>query len=296
MDCNELENIDLHIHSDASDGTLSPSEILNMARDLNLKAIAITDHDTVEGSEKAISIGIPPSVNFLTGVEISALPPQSFPCSGSFHILGYSIRTDDPALNRTLDVLQEARRNRNPMIVERLKSLGISLSLNEIADNFGESQIGRPHIARLMVMKGFVKSINEAFDKYLAKGKAAYVDKYRIDCSQAIKVILDAGGIPVLAHPALLRPLNDKPVEKLIRILTTMGLRGMEVYYPEHSPDQMALYSEIARHHGLVMTGGTDFHGSLKPDIKMGTGRGDFFVPYALYEKLLETGNWELET
>lgn len=296
MDCKERENIDLHIHSDASDGTLSPSEILDMARNLKLKAIAITDHDTVEGSKKAINIGIPPCISFLTGVEISALPPPSFPCSGSFHILGYSIQVDDPVLNKTLDVLQEARKNRNPMIVERLKSLGFDISFNEIADAFGESQIGRPHIARMMLKKGFVRSVNEAFDKYLANGKAAYVDKYRIGCSEAIKVILNAGGIPVLAHPALLNPLNNKPLEKLIQILAEMGLKGMEVYYPEHSPDQAALYAEIARRHGLAMTGGTDFHGSLKPDIKMGTGKGDFFVPYVLYEKLLETGNWKLET
>ncbi len=283
-----MKTIDLHIHSDASDGTLSPSEILDMAQELNLSAIAITDHDTIDGSKKAMERGIPPSVKFLTGVEISAVPPPSFPCSGSFHLLGYNIRIDDPDFNHTLNLLQDVRKRRNPQIIERLNGLGIPISLNEIVDDFGEGQIGRPHIARLMVKKGFVKSVNEAFDQYLGKGKPAYVDKYRATCHQAIDMILNAGGIPVLAHPGLLNPVHDEPLEKLIHILKDMGLKGIEVYYPEHSQERIALYMKIANDYKLMMTGGTDFHGSLKPDIKMGTGKGNFFVPYALYEKLLE--------
>ncbi|MDM8526494.1 PHP domain-containing protein [Desulfococcaceae bacterium HSG8] len=291
MACNESVNIDLHIHSDASDGTLSPSEILTMARHLELGAIAITDHDTVAGSKTAISVGIPDSLNFLTGIEISAHPPPSFPCAGSFHILGYGINADDPLLNRTLDVLQEARKNRNPRVIERLTGLGIEISPDELTDNFKGCQIGRPHIARLMVKKGVVSSVNEAFDKYLSRGKPAYADKYRVDCREAIEVILGAGGIPVLAHPVLLDPLNEKPLEYLISLLKSMGLKGIEVYYPEHSPEQTARYAEIAGQYDLLMTGGTDFHGSLKPEIRMGSGRGDFSVPYALYEKLIRASS-----
>lgn len=280
------KRIDLHIHSDASDGTLSPYEILALAGKLNIGAIAITDHDTIEGSKALIEAGIPESVQFLTGIEISAEPPLSFPCAGSFHILGYGLRTDDPALNRTLEILRKARKDRNPQMIERLNRLGINLSLNEIEDYFREGQIGRPHIAQLMMKKKFVTSVDEAFDKYLGKGKAAYVDKYRADCGQAIEIITGAGGIPVLAHPVLLKPLNDKPPENLIRILKDMGLRGIEVYYPEHSSGHISFYSDLARRYDLLMTGGTDFHGSMKPDIQMGSGKGDFFVPYALYEKL----------
>lgn len=287
MAFNESLNIDLHIHSDASDGTLSPAEILRMAQNLRLGAIAITDHDTIAGSKEAIAAGIPPELQFMTGIEISALPPSGYPCSGSFHILGYGIDTEDPLLNQNLEVLQNARRDRNPRIIGRLSRLGIDISLDELSEAFGNGQLGRPHIARLMIQKGIVESVDEAFDKYLSKGRPAYADKYRLECSRAVEIIRCAGGTAVLAHPALLKPLNDKPLEYLIQVLKEMGLEGIEVYYPEHSENLTARYREIAKRYDLLMTGGTDFHGAIKPEIKMGSGRGDFCVPYFLYEKLI---------
>jgi len=281
--------IDLHIHSTASDGTLSPLEILNMAQRLNLGAISITDHDTIDGTKEALAIGIPPSLKFLTGVEISANPPPPFSFPGSIHMLGYGINIDDSELNYTLALLQEARKNRNPRIIELLNGMGFELTLNEIRKDVGECQLGRPHIANQMVKKGFVQSVAEAFDKYLATGQPAYVDKYRVDCDRAIEVILNAGGIPVLAHPVLLNIKNDDALEKLVTCLKEMGLKGIEAYYPEHTPDLIARYTGIANRHGLFITGGTDFHGSIKPEIKMGSGRGDFSVPYELYEKLISS-------
>ncbi len=281
--------IDLHIHSTASDGTLSPSEILNMAQRLNLGAISITDHDTINGTKEALAIGIPPSLKFLTGVEISANPPPSFSGPGSFHILGYGINIHDTELNHTLVRLQEARKNRNPRIIELLNRMGFELTLHEIRKEVGECQLGRPHIANQMVKKGFVQSVSEAFDNYLATGQPAYVDKYRVDCDRAIAVILNAGGIPVLAHPVLLNIQDDDVLEKLVICLKEMGLKGIEAYYPEQTPDLIARYTEIANRYGLLITGGTDFHGSIKPEIKMGSGRGNFSVPYELYEKLISS-------
>lgn len=287
MDCNEELKIDLHIHSEASDGTLSPAEILAMAAELGLGAIAITDHDTISGSREAVETGLPPSVDFLTGIEISAAPPESYPCKGSFHILGYSIRLDDPVLNRTIEILQDSRNNRNPRIIKRLNDLGFDISVGELVELYGESQLGRPHIARLMIRKGIVGSINEAFDRYLGRGKPAYADKYRIECARAIEVIRAAGGIPVLAHPGLVEPVGSEPFEKLVRTLRDMGLRGIEVYYPEHTPADVRMYVEIAERYGMLLTGGTDFHGAVKPDVKMGSGKGGLNVPYSLYQNLV---------
>jgi len=282
-------NIDLHIHSTASDGSLSPLEILSLAKDLNLGAIAITDHDTIDGVKDAISCGIPPSLKFLTGVEISAEPPPSFPFSGSLHILGYAIDLNDTFLSQTLSVLQESRRNRNPRILELLSNLGIELTLDELRNEAGDCQLGRPHIAQLMVAKGFVKSVNEAFKKYLGNDKPAYVDKYRIDCDRAIQIITNAGGIPVLAHPYLIPMKNEKMLEALIVTLKEMGLKGIESYYPEHPPGLIARYNEMADRYNLLTTGGTDFHGSIKPEIKMGSGKGDLYIPYQLYKNLISS-------
>ena len=289
MDYNQHVKIDLHIHSTASDGSLSPLEILTLAQKLNLGAIAITDHDTIKGSKDALALGIPPSIKFLTGVEISASPPPFFHCPGSLHILGYAINIDDPVLNHTLALLPDSRKNRNPLILELLNRMGVELTLEEVLNEVGEGQVGRPHIASLMLKKGFVQSIGEAFDNYLAKGKPAYVDKYRIDCARAIEIILDAGGIPILAHPFLLQLKNDEVLEDLIITLSKMGLKGIEVYYPEHSPERIAHYAVLANRHGLLMTGGTDFHGSITPEIKMGSGKGNLFIPYELYEKLISS-------
>ncbi|UCD88786.1 MAG: PHP domain-containing protein [Desulfobacterales bacterium] len=282
-------NIDLHIHSTASDGSLSPIEILNLAIDLNLGAIAITDHDTIDGSRDAVCHGIPPSLEFLTGVEISADPPPSFPFSGSMHILGYAIDLDNSLLNKTLLLLQESRKHRNPRILELLSNLGIELTLDEVRNEAGECQLGRPHIAQHMITKGFVKSMEEAFKKYLGTGKPAYVDKYRVGCAKAIEIIIDAGGIPVLAHPYLLPIKNEKRLEALVITLKEMGLKGLETYYPEHSPRLISQYNEMANRHNLLITGGTDFHGSIKPEIKMGSGTGDLYIPYQLYENLMSS-------
>jgi len=286
LDCKSHLGIDLHIHSTASDGSLTPAEIIDHAQRLNLAAIAITDHDSLYGSKEALQSNIPPSLKFLTGVEISAAHPPFFPGSGSFHILGYGIRLDNPALNKALDRLREARKNRNPKIITRLNELGFKISLDDVHQTVEQGQLARPHIAKAMVKKGFVESIDEAFDLFLGAGKPAYIDKDRIGCEEALKMIREAGGVPVLAHPGLLNIDDECQLDELIQNLIKIGMRGIEVYYPEHSPEQIRRYTELAEKYGLLMSGGTDFHGSITPGIKMGTGKGTLFIPFKLYEKL----------
>jgi predicted metal-dependent phosphoesterase TrpH len=288
LDFSRHESIDLHIHTTASDGTFTPEQVISHAHQLKLKAIAITDHDTVAGSKEALRNGIPPSLGFLTGVEISSTPPPFYPASGSFHLLGYSIRLDDPKLNQTLEKLQQARKNRNPAIITRLNELGISITLDEVRKEAGEGQLGRPHIAQLMVKKRVVASIDAAFDQFLGTGKPAYVDKQRIECFKAIEIILAAGGVPVLAHPGLLDFKEENQLEELIGRLKKAGIQGVEVYYSGHTPDQSRLFAELAKRHDLLMTGGSDFHGAIQPEIEMGSGQGDLIVPFELFEKLIQ--------
>ena len=287
MDCKTRVGIDLHIHSTASDGTLSPSEILSLANKIGLGAIAITDHDTIDGTRTALSSTPRPAIRLISGVEISTEFPETFACSESCHILGYGFDPEDPELTQALTTLQAARKNRNPQIIERLQTLGFDITLQEVqAAKTGAGQLGRPHIARVLLEKEYVQSINEAFDKYLANGQPAYVDKYRLPCAQALEMIIQAGGIPVLAHPGLIPIKDPHQMEAFVGLLKSLGLQGLEVYYPEHDRKLTAFYEALAQRYDLLMTGGSDFHGAIKPEIKMGIGYGSMFVPFELYARL----------
>lgn len=290
MDCNQA-GIDLHIHTNASDGTLSASEILRLAEKIGLEAIAITDHDTVDGVIAAQTAGIPESIDFLTGIEISAAMPRRLRSLGSCHILGYGIDPENPSLKDALHVLQDARRNRNPRIIEKLQELNLDITMDDVILQATNDHVGRPHIANTLKKKKIVSTIDEAFEKYLAPGRPGYVDKYRIGCRDAIRLIRDAMGVPVLAHPFLINGGNRASLCSLIIALKDMGLMGLEVYYPAHPPDVASFLADIARRHGLLITGGTDFHGEISPHIQMGRGEGDMFIPYELYEKLVRANH-----
>jgi predicted metal-dependent phosphoesterase TrpH len=287
LDCNPASRIDLHVHSTASDGTLSPSDLLALAHRSQIRALAITDHDTLNGTRQALAAGVPDGMQLVAGVEISASRPPSLPGPGSFHILGYGVRTGHPDLERTLNRLQDARRNRNPQILQRLRNLGIDISMEDLLRAAGiDTQIGRPHIASALVESGAAASIDDAFDRYLGTGKPAYVNKYRVDCASAIRCIRSAGGVAVIAHPGLLSFGGPRRLERVMGELKEMGCEGMEVYYPEHSPQQTARFEALARRERLLMTGGTDFHGGITPDLRLGCGRGDFRVPFHVWETL----------
>ena len=280
-------NIDLHIHTDASDGSYSPFEILAFARNRRLGAISFTDHDSIDGVKAYKQCPGSDDVDVLPGVEITAQAPPEVNLSESLHILGYGIQIDSPELEQLLSILQKARDERTPRIIRRLERLGMELTYEELTAAFSGPQLGRPHIAQLMVHKGYVSTIDEAFDRYLGTGKPAYVDKYRVSYHQAARAIHHAGGVVVLAHPGLYH-LWDEQLDFLIRRLKEGGLRGIEIYYPEHSKTQTACYERLSKKYALLATGGTDFHGAATPGIEIGEGRGNFHVPYELYEKLLQ--------
>jgi 3',5'-nucleoside bisphosphate phosphatase len=278
--------VDLHIHSLASDGTLSAAEIISLAERLGLGAVAITDHDAIEGSREALGLDRPDSLGFLTGVEISVEPPRGFVCQGSVHILGYGVNLDDNDLNRSLERLRKARKERNPKIIEKLKALGMDISMSDVQSQAGEGQAGRPHIAQCLINARFVRDIGEAFDRYLAKGKPAYMDKNRLSCRQAIETIQKAGGIASLAHPLLIKPSGDHNLNDLLGALKSMGLGALEVYYTEHPPEIQTYYARLADRFGLLPSGGSDFHGAVKPEVQMGAGKGDLSVPLSVYKNL----------
>lgn len=286
MDFNHQGSIDLHIHTTASDGTYTPAEILRMAAEKSLRAVAITDHDTIEGARLAAQSRTDEAPLLLAGVEISAQAPSRYPVSGSLHILGYGIDLNHQPLRAGLDKLQQARKNRIPRILKQLNQLGLDIGLEQVISEIGGGTPGRPHVASAMIKAGIVASIDEAFDRYLGKNRPAYVDKERIDCRRAMDLIRQAGGVPVLAHPYLIRCDPQKGLAVLVDALCDMGLMGIEVFYPQHSPDVVASLLCLAQERDLLVTGGTDFHGEVIPEIELGTGEGDLYVPFELYEKL----------
>lgn len=279
--------IDLHIHTTASDGSMPPLEVVESARKAGLSAIAVTDHDTVAGVCDILKSGVSPDLAFLPGVEISSTPPDSFQSKGSFHILGYGIDVASPSLVTALEGLRLERDMRNPKIVAKLVDLGVSITMDEVAQEASGQVVGRPHVAAVLVRKGVVSCTQEAFDRFLAKGRPAFVEKGRIPCENAIHLIRKAGGVPVLAHPVTLG-MDPSDLKPLLTVLSRMGLAGLEAYYSTHTPEFTRSMVELAGNLGLFVTGGSDFHGTFKPDISLGVGRGDLHVPDDCYAKLID--------
>lgn len=276
--------IDLHIHTSASDGTYSPKDIVSLALKTNLKAIAITDHDTIEGTAEAVREGGKVGLEVVPGVEISVEWHNS-----SIHILGYYIDGTKKALSSELNNLIRYREERNPRIIEKLNSLGIDISYDEVKTAAAGGTIGRPHFAQVLIEKGYVKNGNEAFRKYLQRGASAYVDKKRLSPQEGIQLIKEAGGIAVLAHPFMIDSIGENKIEELILKLKHMGIGGIETLYPTHNVQQTLQLKTIAEKYSLLLTGGSDFHGKQKPNIHLGTGFGKLRVPYKLLTRMKKT-------
>jgi predicted metal-dependent phosphoesterase TrpH len=276
-----MNAIDLHVHSTASDGTMSPAEVVRYAKKKGLRAIAITDHDTIEGLDEGMQEGQNIAFEVIPGVELSVDAP-----AGTMHVLGYLIDHTQAELREKLRLLQEVRMERNMKMVEKLDALGIPIELSEVKDAPEHGQIGRPHFAHTLVKKGYARTLQDAFDRYLGKGKPAYVEKFRFTPEEAMHFIAAAGGITVLAHPFTLNQPQSNEFEALIIALKDKGLDGIEVFYPEHSEGQTKLYRSLAQKYGLIMTSGSDFHGLTKDDVDLGEGYGGREVNYGLVEAM----------
>lgn len=280
--------IDLHIHSTASDGSCSPAEILGLAQSSGVTAVSITDHDTISGVKSLLKASLPPTLEFITGVEISCEPPQEFSHLGSIHLLGYGFSIYDKFLNDIFDQARESRTQRNPRIIAKLNELGLDISMQQVEERFGANQTGRPHIAEMMKELGYVDSFREAFDRYLGKDKPAYVDKYKISCKDAIKALISAGGVPVLAHPGLLEFKKSGELESFVDTLIGYGLMGIEIYYTDHDEALTRYYENLAEEKVLLKTGGSDFHGDFNAGVSLGKGKDNLDISPDLFRRLID--------
>jgi predicted metal-dependent phosphoesterase TrpH len=278
--------VDLHCHSTASDGTLSPRDVVKLARDSDLSALSLTDHDTVAGiadaSDEARKLGI----DSLAGIEISA----EFPAPGTLHILGYGINPTSALLANLTAELIAARNDRNPKIIAKLNAMGVAVSMREWEDGAKGGVLGRPQLAAILQRKGYVSSIKNAFEKYLGQGARAYVDKERLTPRDAIARISAAGGLAVLAHPVQLRARNDAQLETFIKNLADQGLAGIEVIHSDHDAAAVEKMTRLADRFGLLKTGGSDFHGMNKKDIRLGDANGRK-IPREFFDRLMDRLN-----
>lgn len=274
--------IDLHTHSTFSDGSLTPADLVDLAVREGLTAIALTDHDTTAGIASFLDACGERRMIGVAGVEISVdFNP------GTMHMLGYLIDPQSTVLDDALSKMRGGRDDRNSQILEKLNRLGMNITMADVLKHASEDVVGRPHFAQALMDKSYVHSPKEAFDLYLGKGKPAYVDRFRLTPEVGIDSIRQAGGVAVLGHPATLG-LKDRELLEFVRTMAAAGLRGIEVYYAEHSPDQVVYYSALAKEFKLLMTGGSDYHGKLTPDTRLGRGFGSLRVADELLVPLYE--------
>ncbi len=277
-----MNRLDLHLHTTHSDGSCTPTDVIERAHHAGVTVLAITDHDIMTGVPEAIAVGQQHGIEVIPGLEISSSFGES-----ELHILGYFLDWQDEELNGRLTTLRESRHRRNPKIIERLQGLGINVTYDEIRRLAGTESVGRPHIARALIEKGVVSSAKEAFDRFLADGKPAYVPRELPNPAEAIQWIKAGRGLAVLAHPTWVK-VADRSLNDLVRSLKEQGLDGVEVYYSTHNPRQTREYLSLAQQLGLLVTGGSDFHGLTKPDIEVGIGKGTLHVSASLLPKLRE--------
>ena len=278
------------MHSTYSDGSDTPAELVRQAERANLAAIALTDHDTLDGIGPLLEAARDSKMRVIGGTELSLAYENA-----TLHLLGYLVDPANEPLREHLSRIRNARDERNHQIAARLQELELPIDYEEVSNEAGGDVIGRPHFARVLMRKGIVGSFNEAFDLYLARGAKAYVDRRRLAIPEAIAAVREAGGVPVLAHPFLTEDAADpEKLRELLRQMTDWGLLGLEVWYTDHSEWQTAHYLELAREFGLLTTGGSDYHGQIRPDIAIGRGQGELRVPDEALDHVLAAAETDL--
>lgn len=256
--------LDLHIHTTASDGSLTPTQVVQLARKKGFSLIAVTDHDTMGGVAEALEAGKKYNVDVVPGVEISS------GVTLEVHMLGYGMSPDHPVMKAMMEDMRAARVERMECIIENLQKMGVPITVEEVEAVAGGA-IGRPHIAQVLIAHGLVPDVRTAFREYIGVGAKAYVERRKMTSEQVIANIRAAGGVPVLAHGGLLR-ISEVELNQWIDSMAKKGLMGLECYHNAHTPQMERLLRAAAERNGLLVTGGSDFHGASRPDVEMGTG------------------------
>ena len=273
--------VDLHVHSSASDGTDAPEVVVARADAAGLRAIALTDHDTVSGVAEARDAATGLAVELIPGVELSVDH-----AGVKIHLLAYFIEPTPGPLQDRLAMLRDGRASRNPMIIKRLNQLGYAITMDDVLRHAGGDAVGRPHIADALVEAGYFAARSAAFVDLLGDGGAAYVERERLAASEAIRLATESGGVTSIAHPLTINA-DAADLRPIFEELRDGGLGGIEVYYSEHPPAIRAQLAIVAFDLGLAATGGSDYHGSGKPDLQIGSGHGDLVVPDSALEELV---------
>lgn len=277
--------IDLHVHSNASDGTLSPTQVVELAAQKGLAAIALTDHDTTAGIEEAVTAAGRAGIELVPGIEFSCVYQKT-----EIHILGLYINIHDPAFSAQLQKLLDIRSQRNEEMIRRFQADGFSITLEDLQAGNPDTVITRAHFARVLTEKGYASSMDQAFKQYLQYGGKYCLRKEKISPQHAMKILTDNHAFPSLAH-IMQYKLGWTENEKLIAYLKELGLQGLEVYHSSHNAGQIPRLQQLAKDYGLLPTGGSDFHGANKPDIQIGTGRGGLRLSQCLLEDIKKFRN-----
>lgn len=275
-----MKRIDLHTHSTASDGSCTPTEVMEAAVNAGLVAVALTDHDTMQGVPEAMEAAEKLDIECIPGIELSAVYGDR-----EVHIVGLFLDPRDSVLAKRLDSFRQIRKQRNLRMIEKMQAAGVDITMEKVRDLEGDAVITRANLARYLVHVGYAVSIKEVFDKYLSPGLPFYVPKTGVTPEDAVRAIRDGGGTAILAHP-LLYDFTPAQLDTCIELLKNYGLQGIETYYSTYSPADERNMKRLADRHGLLWSGGSDFHGSVKPHIQIGKGMGHLVIPYDILDKL----------